>query len=170
MKAEPGDKRLGCHHLDNIQKAVLIKKLMVEIHDEIKADGIYPTLRKILRAMPFHVGESWGSELRRELIEDGLIPPPPRGCTKSAQDSAAHRIVHAPSLDEINERKLEINEEHIARMREDEIVWDGDRMTPKQASEWARRRYKAAWESVRAISRHRRCWAFLAHPETVRIG
>jgi hypothetical protein len=188
MKAEPGDKRLGCHHLDNIQKANLIKREMLRIHDEIKAQNIYPTLRKILRAMPFHVNESWGSELRKELIEEGLIPQPPRGSTNPFPHSVNCNALPPPSLEEIRTRKLEILKEfcdqrasyvgqksgaekrrEMSGQGETAYQLSPDRMTPRQASEWARTRYKAAWESVQAISRHKRRWPFLAHPETVEV-
>ena len=167
MKAELGDKRLN--RLNNIQKVELIKQEILRVHNEIKAEGIYPTLRKILRAMPFHVNESFASELRRELVDDGLIPQPPRG---SLEKLSGPPLISAPSLEEIEERKLEINEERFAQMMDDddEAEEDSCPMTPREASEWARMRYSRAWESVLAISLHRRCWSFLAHPETVELG
>ena len=169
MKAKPGDSRLGSDHQSNFQKAILIKKHMLRIHDEIKAEGIYPTLRKILRAMPFHVGQTWGCELRRELIEEGLIPEPPRGIKNTPQQCVEWNNASAPSLEEIEERKLEIKEEYFALLKDDDGDDESDQMTPSQASEWARARYKAVWESVEAISRHRNRWRFLAHPETVEV-
>src|ERR1700682_703898 len=117
MKAKLGDKRLGYRHLDNIQKVELTKREILRVHNEIKAEGIYPTLRKILRAMSFHVNESFASELRRELVEDGLIPHPPRG---SLDKPLGAPLISAPAPEEIEERKLEINQERFAQMMDED--------------------------------------------------
>jgi hypothetical protein len=139
------------YYLHDPKELERIKVAMLDAYDEVVERGEIPSLRRILRAMPFWVNERLAVDLRKRLVEDGDIPPIARGNPKAAENGLK-RVAQGPSQKEIERRKEEIRLEGLAKTRDRSAPLPSvDRMTPQEAAGWARKRYWAAWRSIQGL-------------------
>jgi hypothetical protein len=111
-----------------------------------------PSLRRILRAMPFWVNERLGCEIRRQLIESGDIQEIRKANPKAVENGMKRIPLAHVSQEEIEESKRLIMEQNMSKTRDEPVsIPSVDRMTPEEISEWARKRYWAAWRSIQGL-------------------
>lgn len=138
-----------------------------------------PSLRAILKEMPFKVNERLATEIRQQLVVTGELPPPVRGNPNAAEVGAAANYVEGPSKEDIEAEIFAIQwaeespfaaieREHLrewaARQERIEVakaVRRGDDSGtesfrpkgPKSEARRARAEYRRAWRSIREYAR-----------------
>lgn len=80
---------IGSRYQKDPKKIELIKRAYLDAHDALVESGEFPSLRRVLKALPFWVNEWLGTEIRRQLVESGDLEAPTRGNPKAA---AAHLV------------------------------------------------------------------------------
>ena len=111
-----------------------------------------PSLRRILRAMPFWVNERLGCEIRMQLIESGDIREIRKANPKAAENGMMRQPIQHVSLEEIKATKAEIVRENQEKTRDEAMPFRTvSGMAPREVSEWARKRYWAAWRSIQGL-------------------
>lgn len=75
---------IGSRYQKDPKKIELIKRTYLDIHDALVDAGIFPSVRRVLKAMPFWVNEQLGTEIRKSLVEAGDLEPSSRGNPKAS--------------------------------------------------------------------------------------